>query len=104
MVHVEHRKCRRMIKNRQKMRSGDRIILLEPIGDAKAVTGMIDNRLFKGENTLHVVSDPEYSTWTFKYERGILPKPLKQTFTSFGKALKFAEDYFKKRNIRIAKV
>lgn len=94
-----------MIKNREKMRSGDRILVLEPVdGKAKSTTGIVDNRIFKGENALHAIQHPENSTWSFKYERGILPTPLKQTFTNFNMLYRFADDYFRKRNIKIVKV
>ena len=40
--------------------------------------------------------------WTFKYERGILPGPMRtERFTSFNSAYKFAEDYLKTKNIKI---
>jgi len=94
-----------MIKNRQKMRSTDRILVLEKVNtEDKSSTGLVDVRLFKGENILHAVQHPEYSTWTLKYEHGILPKPLKQTFTSFQALYTYTENYFKRRNARIAKV
>lgn len=94
-----------MIKNRQKMRADDRVLVLEPIdAKAKSTTGLVDTRLFKGENSLHAIRHPEYSSWTLRYEHGIIPQPLRQTFTSFNALYKYADDYFKRRNIKITKV
>lgn len=86
--------------------STDRILVLETVDNTKPLssTGMVDTRLFTGENELHAVRDNQTCLWTFKYKCGGLPPPLKQQFTGF-KALKsFAEGYFKKRNIRIKEV
>lgn len=88
-----------------KMRSQDRILVLEPIdGDPKTTTGIIDRRIFTGENKLHAIQNPQNSLWYFKYESGILPQPLKMQFTSFNKMLAHAKDYFSRRNIVIKEV
>jgi hypothetical protein len=89
-----------------KERSDDRIIVLEPIEGQHVLssTGLIDNRLFKGGNTLHGVREPQSNLWCFKYEVGGLPEPLKQKFTHFRPLLAYAEDYFKRRGLRIVKV
>jgi len=89
-----------------KMRSPDRILELEVIdGTApKKNIGMVDNSLFTGGNKLHVKMDMETTLWFFQYEHGVLPEPLKNKYTGFRKAKKFAEEYFKKRNIRIKEV
>lgn len=88
-----------------KERSSDRVLILKPIG-GKTVssTGMVDPRLFKGENKLHLIMEPQSSIWYFKYEQGGLPELLKQRFTSFRMAKEYAEDYYKKRNVEITEV
>lgn len=48
--------------------------------------------------------DTQTSLWYFKYDDGILPEALKQRFTSWSKAKYHAEEYYKKRNVKIAKV
>lgn len=86
--------------------STDRIIVLETVDKKQPLssTGMVDTRLFTGENKLHAVRDNQTCLWHFKYDMGVLPQPLKQQFTGFKALLKFAEDYFKKRNIRVTEV
>ena len=95
-----------MISNASKMRSSDRVLVLKVIDDKKPLSshGMIDSRLFKGENKLRAVMDPATTFWTFKYDQGILPEPLKCQFTSFSILKKHATDYFKTRNIEIVEV
>lgn len=91
-----------------KMRSPDRILMLEQIEGktAKQSSGsMIDPSLFKeGGNRLHCVMDPETCLWTFKYEKGMVPPMLKGSWTGFRAAKKYAEDYFGNRNIRVSEV
>lgn len=86
------------------MRSVDRILVIAPIDgkDAKAVTGLIDKRLFTGENKLHAIQ--EHGLWYLKYEMGGLPDPLKQKYTSFAKLTKLVNEYLKKRNIEIKEI
>lgn len=90
-----------------KMRRTDRILVLKPVEgkSSKSSTGLVDPRLFKGENSLHVVMDPSSCLWSFKYEQGGLPFPLRDvSFTSFGKALNHAKEYFKSRNVEIVEI
>lgn len=91
--------------------AADRVFKLRPI-DGKiptnSATGIIDPSLFKdGEssNRLHGLMDGETCLWYFKYERGALPPLLRdQTFTSFSKLQKYAEEYFRTRNVEITEV
>ncbi len=89
-----------------KARKEDRAIVLEAIpGKTKlSTTGLVDQRLFNGEANLHIVMDSQTTLWSFKYDRGILPEPLRNKFTSFSTAKKFAEEYFGRRNLQITKV
>lgn len=86
-----------------KMRSPDRILLLEKI-DPKSPTGMIDPEVFAGNNPLHAKRDDQAGLWYLQYERGVLPEPLKHRYTSFKDLLKYAGVYFAKRNISIRAV
>lgn len=91
-----------------KMRADDRVFILKLIDDKAPIssTGLVDKRLFSGENKLHVIRD-EASTflWYFKYERGELPDYFKgRKYTKFIEAQKDAVAYFAKRNIRIEEV
>jgi hypothetical protein len=88
------------------MSGPERQLILEPIPglDAKRNSGMVDVSLFTGGNKLWAKRDDQAGLWYFQYEKGVLPEPLKQRFTSFKVLNKFAEEYFKKRNIRIAEI
>jgi hypothetical protein len=87
-----------------KLWKDERIILLEKIPgkNSVATSGLVDNRLFEGKNTLKAFMEPNGHIWGMKYEAGAIPEPLKQKFTSFTKLLAHAEGYFAKRGIRIA--
>ena len=95
-----------MISPESKMRSPDRILVLKTIDDKKPLSskGIVDPRLFTGENKLHAIMDIQTSLWRFKYDQGIVPPPLKCQFTSFTALKKHAEDYFRTRNIEIIEV
>lgn len=92
--------------NTNKERSYDRILVLAPIEGQKVKnsTGMVDPRLFSGENKLHGIRNHQTCLWYFKYEMGLLPEPLKTQFTSFGKLLTHAKAYFSKRGLEITEV
>ena len=93
--------------NSPKMAKTDRLIALSVIDGKQPMssTGLVDTRLFSGENKLHAIKDPQTCMWAFKYEQGGLPPALKsQRFTSFNALIKYAGDYFRKRNIEIKEV
>ena len=89
-----------------KMASTDRIMVLEVIDGKKPISniGLVDPRLFTGENKLHAVKDPQTNLWNFKYEYGVLPPQLKGQYTGFNQLKKVCEDYFEKRNMRLKEV
>lgn len=88
-----------------KMRKEDRILVLEPI-DGKPLNskGLLDRRLFSGENELHAIKHPQNNLWYLQYKSGIVPDIMQQRFTSFKGLYAFTEDYMKKRNVKITKV
>ena len=89
------------------LKKPDRILVLEKIPgtDAKGSTGLVDNRLFNGENNLHAIKEEDTNLWYFRYDQGVVPEPLRHVkYTSFSKAKEVAESYFLKRNIRIKEV
>lgn len=90
---------------KSKMRSTDRILVLRPIegSKAKSSTGLVDPRLFKGDNNLHAIMDP-MGLWYCRLDQGVIPPELKQQFTSFAKLLKHIQEYYKTRNIEIVEV
>ena len=91
---------------RNNLASWDRVIVLEPIDDKQPLssTGLVDPRLFTGENKLHAIKNPQTCLWSLKYDMGIVPPPLKGQYTGFNALKKFCEDYFNKRNMRIKEI
>jgi hypothetical protein len=91
-----------LIKNASK----DRTLVLKPIegSDTLDSKGMIDKRLFTGTNQLHALMDPEYGHWRVKFDSGIVPPPLQQTWTTFSKAYAAVSEYYKRRNVQIIDV
>lgn len=89
-----------------KIKSNDRIIVLEPIEgeEIKSSKGMADPRLWKGGNELHAVMDNSNCTWRLKYKAGAVPPPIQGIYTNFPKAFKAAEEYYFKRGLRIVEV
>lgn len=91
---------------RKKNRNSDVILVLKVLPGKKPIStiGLLDPRLFSGENKLHAIMDPQHSLWYFKYDAGILPEPLRQRFTSFTKIIDYAKSYFARRNIQIVEI
>ena len=86
-------------------RATDIIIVVEPIEGKHTLdsSGLVDNRLFTGENKLHAKVDGT-GLWFLQYDAGILPQPLKQRFTNWNILYNSIADYFGKRHIRIKEV
>lgn len=87
-------------------RSTDRVLSLSVIDGekSKSSTGLVDTRLFTGEQKLLIKMEPQTCLWYFQYAKsGLLPEPLQGRYTGFKAALKFAEDYFRKRNIKVTR-
>lgn len=81
---------------KEKMRSEDRILVLEPIGEQKSLVDTTQE--------LHAIRGPFDNLWRLKYRRGIVPPALKVSFTSFPQLFKYTEGYFRNRNIKIKEV
>lgn len=86
------------------LRNNDRILVLEKVDPKSKDNGLIDPEVFEGKNNLHAVMDESTCLWTFKYERGTIPEPLRMKFTSFKHLKEHADIYFGKKNIKITKV
>lgn len=84
----------------------DIILVLRPMEgkDALNSIGLVDKRLFKGENKLHAIMDTQTCLWHLKMDNGIVPQSFQQQFTSFGKLLNFVKDYYARRNVEIAEI
>jgi hypothetical protein len=86
--------------------TSDRVIKLKPREGEKPLNskGMVDTRLFSGDNNIHVKMDKQSSLWYFEYDNGVLPQQLQQRFTSYSKALDFAKQYYDRRNVDVKEV
>jgi hypothetical protein len=84
----------------------DRVLVLKPKEGmtAKSTGGLVDKRLFTGENNIHALMDPEYGHWYVKYDSGVVPQQLQQRWTSFNKLYEFVKNYYATRNIEIKEV
>jgi len=84
----------------------DKQLVLQPMEGRSTLSsmGLTDNRLFTGEVELHAVMDDATCLWNMKYSKGIPPQAFNQRFTSFNRLLRFAKDYFAKRNVEIIRV
>lgn len=91
-------------QKQNKQRNPDRELVLKQGESPKSSQGLIDTRLFTGENKLHIVRDKVNNLWSFKYDHGGLPEHLKGRFTRFEDAYKHAEKYFGNRDVKIEKV
>jgi hypothetical protein len=92
--------------NYTKMKSADRVFVLEKMEgeNTKNTKGLIDNRLFSGENRLHAKMDPQNSQWYLQYDSGLIPAALQGRFTSFEKLREHVTMYFGTRNINVKQV
>ncbi len=92
--------------NSDKMNSSTRYfnLKLSEGTSARTDTGILDKKLFTGDNKLKAEMDQETSLWSLSYENGNIPQTLKQQFTSFSKCKQFADAYFKKRNVEIVEI
>lgn len=87
------------------MRSDDRILVLKPIdGRATNSAGMVDTRLFKGDNQLHIIMDQRSRLWKLKFDSGVVPPQLKTSYTTFKDAFTATKRYYEKRNVEITEV
>lgn len=89
-----------VLANLDKNTPSERIISLVKM-DGKhtiASSGLVDNRLFTGENKL-IAKQDEASLWYLQYAHGNLEEPLREKFTTFTQLMKRVREHFKKRNI-----
>lgn len=92
--------------NRSKMRATDRSLILKVMDKKKpkSSTGLVDPRLFNGENKFRCIIDPQTMLWSFKQDFGNIPPALRQKFTRFNEALNYAKAYYRSRNIEVVEV
>lgn len=95
-----------MISPESKPQISERRLELSVIDGKKPLTsiGTVDPGLFKGENCLRAVMDPETCLWSFKYDKGRVPPALTGEFTGYKALRKHADNYFFHRNIAVTEV
>lgn len=91
---------------KNKLRSDDRVFKLCALDDKHPIStsGLIDKRLFTGDNKLHAIKNGQTTLWSLKYDQGGVPEYLRQQFTSFKLLVKVVGEYFAKRNIKIEEI
>lgn len=89
-----------------KYHSDDRVFIFKPIEGKRplSATGLVDPKVFTGENKLIAHKEEDTSLWIIKYADGMVPPVFKQRFTGFNAAMKFAKEYFTKRGFEIVEV
>lgn len=93
-------------RRREKMQTNDRVLVLKTMDgkSPKDSRGIVDSRLFTGENKIHGVYDERTGLWNLRYETGALPGAMQQKFQTFTELEDFARKYFKTRNVEIIEV
>lgn len=93
-------------RRREKMKTNDRVLVLKAIDgkSAKNSAGVVDSRLFTGENKLHGLYDERTGLWNLRYETGALPGALQQKFGTFTELEDFARKYFASRNVEVLEI
>lgn len=66
--------------------------------------GMVDPRLWKGENELYAEMDNTTCMWRLRYKHGMLPPQIQGTYTNFDKAFKAATKYYSTRGLEVTRV
>jgi len=89
-----------------KMRSYDRVILLQPMEGKEVIssTGKVDPRLFNGGNKLHAIYNVMTGLWDLKVENGSIAGGLQGQFSDFEALLNHVTSYFNRRNINVTGV
>lgn len=89
-----------------KMRKNDRTFVLEPMEGKTPLSsyGKPMAKVFMSPDNFHAIMDSQTCLWHVKLDKGELPLPLKQQFTSFSKLYNFTKDYLGRRNINIKEI
>ena len=91
---------------RDKMHSDQRYLIIRPMEGQHSLssTGLVDNRVFQGGNTVYAMRDPLTDLWVIKFASGSPPGPLRQQFTTLPMLIEFARVYLAKRNLNLVEV
>lgn len=93
-------------RRREKMATNDRVLVLKAMDgkSAKDSRGIVDSRLFSGENKIHGVYDERTGLWNLRYETGALPGALQEKFGTFKELEEFTRKYFAARNVEVLEI
>lgn len=93
-------------KLESKMHSNKRalIVKVKEGEKARSTAGLVDSRLFTGQNKLFALKEPVGNLWMLRYESGMIPPVLRQKFTKFSNLLDHTQRYFSKRGLEITEV
>ena len=93
-------------RRREKMATNDRVLVLQTLEgkSAKNSAGIVDSRLFTGQNKLHGLYDERTGLWNLRYETGALPGALQQKFGTFEQLEDFTRKYFATRNVEVVEI
>lgn len=88
------------------MRAAERTLVIVPVEGKHALssTGIVSYKMATGEPNYKITQCEITNLWIFKQNYGVLPEKLKQRFTSYSQIMKFAHDYFGRRNLKIEKI
>lgn len=88
------------------MATNDRVLVLKAMDgkSAKDSRGIVDSRLFSGENKIHGVYDERTGLWNLRYETGALPGALQEKFGTFKELEEFTRKYFAARNVEVLEI
>ena len=91
---------------KDKTKSTERILVLKPMEgeEVKTSKGIVDPRLWKGENELMAIMDETNCTWRLKYKAGAIPPQIRGVYTNFNKAYTAAVEYYKHRGLEIVEI
>lgn len=82
-------------------RANDIVFKLKAKEGGATFDGLVDKRIFTGENNLHAIMDKQTCLWHLTYDNGTLPAQLKGQYTGFNKLFDTVRVYYGKRNIEI---
>jgi hypothetical protein len=80
-----------------------RTLRLKPMeGGAKASTGLVDKRLFTGDNELYAIMNEESNLWYLKQNDGAVdPRLREKRWTSFKTLMTDVVPYYRNRNVEV---
>ena len=94
------------VGNTTEVNGNKRTLSLKPMqGGAKDTTGLVDKRLFNGQNELYALMDTETCLWHLKQNDGSVdPKLRGKQWTSFKMLMNDVVPYYRNRNVEVTEI